>query len=370
MLQSWVENLIDNFSGDETNCYFQGDGDAWTVTKELAAGIPRRALMDGSQKTYYQLYLYQLDNLKAQKESSNYLVSESDRAQEAQHANLMNNINRVTSGMFQSFLVSFTFLTFLTAFYKLFFLFYLSGSPPTRIDSSTKRQISNSSISNITDGENFFSPLPQGANQSKLKSPPSVKFPLPCLKCDENNKEMTKVEMDSKTVFCRSCKHVADASEYNVMDFTWACLYDKKEASTATGFKKHAETVYLSCLADIKRQDNERLMLSLKEKELDICLQEQQHSYKEKASRLDLELKLKAQRFTNQEQMFKIQANGMAAMQQIVTHIIPKKSPLDNYNEHKAAIAAMLAAGDISVEVANELIGKLNNELFSSNLMS
>ncbi len=37
MLQSWVEN---NFYGDEANCYFQGDGDAGTVTKELAAGIP------------------------------------------------------------------------------------------------------------------------------------------------------------------------------------------------------------------------------------------------------------------------------------------------------------------------------------------
>jgi hypothetical protein len=40
MLQSWVENLIDNFYGDESNCYFQGNGDAGTVTKELAAGIP------------------------------------------------------------------------------------------------------------------------------------------------------------------------------------------------------------------------------------------------------------------------------------------------------------------------------------------
>jgi hypothetical protein len=34
MLQSWVGNL------DESNHYFQKDGDAGTVTKELAAGIP------------------------------------------------------------------------------------------------------------------------------------------------------------------------------------------------------------------------------------------------------------------------------------------------------------------------------------------
>jgi hypothetical protein len=40
MLQSWVENLIDNFSGGESNHHFQGDGDAGTVTEQLAAGIP------------------------------------------------------------------------------------------------------------------------------------------------------------------------------------------------------------------------------------------------------------------------------------------------------------------------------------------
>jgi hypothetical protein len=39
MLQSWVENLIDNFSVDEANHYFQGDEDAGTVAEEIAAGI-------------------------------------------------------------------------------------------------------------------------------------------------------------------------------------------------------------------------------------------------------------------------------------------------------------------------------------------
>jgi signal recognition particle GTPase len=169
---------------------------------------------------------------------------------------------------------------------------------------------------------------------------------------------MIKVDRDSKTVFCRSCKHVVNASKYNVMDFTQACLFDKKDTSTATG------------LADIKRHGNERLMLSLKEKELDMHLQKQHRSDAEKAYHLDLELKLEAQRFTNQEQIYKMQVDRMAAMQQIVTSVIPKKSPLDNYKKRKAAMAAMLAAGDISIEVANQLIEKLNNELFSSNLIS
>ncbi len=74
-------------------------------------------------------------------------------------ANLMNNINRVTSSMFQSFLVSFTVLTFFTALYMIiYFWLYLSGLPPTRIDSSNYRQSTNSSISNVTEGESFFSP--------------------------------------------------------------------------------------------------------------------------------------------------------------------------------------------------------------------
>ncbi len=62
--------------------------------------------------------------------------------------------------------------------------------------------------------------------------------------------------------------------------------------------------------------------------------------------------------------MYKIQVDGMAAMQQVVTSVIPKKSSLDNYRECKASLATILAAGDISVDVANQLIEKLNNEPF------
>jgi hypothetical protein len=38
-------------------------------------------------------------------------------------------------------------------------------------------------------------------------------------------------------------------------------------------------------------------------------------------------------------------------------------------DEQKATIANMLSVGEITPEVANQLIEKLNNELFTSNLM-
>jgi hypothetical protein len=58
-----------------------------------------------------------------------------------------------------------------------------------------------------------------------------------------------------------------------------------------------------------------------------------------------------------------------AAMHELMQSFIPKKSPLEKYREQKAAISAMLAAGDITGDVANQLIEKLNNELLSSNLI-
>jgi hypothetical protein len=67
--------------------------------------------------------------------------------------------------------------------------------------------------------------------------------------------------------------------------------------------------------------------------------------------------------------MIKMQIDATTAMHQIVTSILPKKSPLEKYKEQKATIANMLSAGEITPEVANQLIEKLNNELFTSNLM-
>jgi hypothetical protein len=40
---------------------------------------------------------------------------------------------------------------------------------------------------------------------------------------------------------------------------------------------------------------------------------------------------------------------------------------LDKYKEQKAAIAAMLASGDISNDVTTQLMDKLNTELLNSN---
>jgi hypothetical protein len=62
-----------------------------------------------------------------------------------------------------------------------------------------------------------------------------------------------KADFDTKTAICKKCNHV-DAA-----DFTKACLFDKKESS-GSRFKM----AYLSCLFDVKRAENERLMISVR----------------------------------------------------------------------------------------------------------
>ena len=177
-----------------------------------------------------------------------------------------------------------------------------------------------------------------------------------------------KADFESKTVTCKNCNYIAAADEYDPQDFTKACLYDKKESSSS-GFKRHAETAYLSCLADNKRLDNEKAMIKLKEFELHQKTMELQVSEKEKSHRLEFELKLEEKRLSGQEQMLKMQTEANAAMHEMVQSLIPKKTPLEKYREQKAAIAAMLAAGDITADVASQLIEKLNAELLSSNLI-
>jgi hypothetical protein len=63
------------------------------------------------------------------------------------------------------------------------------------------------------------------------------------------------------------------------------------------------------------------------------------------------------------------QAESSAAMKAMIQTVIPKKSLLDKYKEQKAAIAAMLASGDISNDVTTQLMDKLNTELLNSNLI-
>jgi hypothetical protein len=100
MLQTWIGTLCDNFSGNENNRYFQGDGNAPVeIAKDGASGgVPAPAFTDGSVSTADQLFTYHLYNIKAQKQAGLHLTSEDNRAKKIQRNNLMNNINRVTSG--------------------------------------------------------------------------------------------------------------------------------------------------------------------------------------------------------------------------------------------------------------------------------
>jgi hypothetical protein len=66
---------------------------------------------------------------------------------------------------------------------------------------------------------------------------------------------------------------VAAAEEYDAANFTKACVFDSKE-SKGSGFKKYTETAYLSCLADEKRAENERSMISMRQKEMELKLLE------------------------------------------------------------------------------------------------
>jgi hypothetical protein len=56
-------------------------------------------------------------------------------------------------------------------------------------------------------------------------------------------------------------------------------------------------------------------------------------------------------------------------MQQMLQTVLLKKLPLEKFREQKATITAMLTAGEISNEVASQLMDKLNAELLNSNLI-
>jgi len=64
----------------------------------------------------------------------------------------------------------------------------------------------------------------------------------------------------------------------------------------------------------------------------------------------------------------KMQMDAAAAMNEVVQSMT-KKSPLEKFKEQKAAIAAMVASGDISNDVARQLMEKLNAELLSATLI-
>jgi hypothetical protein len=64
-----------------------------------------------------------------------------------------------------------------------------------------------------------------------------------------------------------------------------------------------------------------------------------------------------------------MQSDASAVMQQMLTSVMPQKTPLDKYHDRRASIAAMLAAGDITADVAKQLMTKLESELLDSNLI-
>ncbi len=135
-------------------------------------------------------------------------------------------------------------------------------------------------------------------------------------------------------------------------------------------------TAYLSCLADCKRAENENVMillkgkeLELKKEEMDIKREEKARKDIEKSNRLQYELNLETTRQSTQQQMFKFHSKAAAAMQQMLTSVLPQKTLLEKYRERKASIAVMLSAGDITADVAKSLMEKLDLELLQSNLI-
>ncbi len=183
---------------------------------------------------------------------------------------------------------------------------HISGLPSNVNKDGSNITSANSCVSGVIDA-NLFSPEPQHGTQSKWKSPPNVApFPITCVLCLENSDEFIKADFESKTVTCKKCQNVFESSVYDENDFTRACLFVKKEASSS-GYKKHSETAYLTFLADCKKSDNEKALIQLREKELQVKTNEQERADAEKAARLELELKLEEKRFSSQEQLLKMQ---------------------------------------------------------------
>ena len=72
---------------------------------------------------------------------------------------------------------------------------------------------------------------------------------------------------------------------------------------------------------------------------------------------------------SQQDQLMKFHTDVSVAMHQMMKNLMPKKSPLDKYKGKKAAIEAMTDAGDITPNVAKQLLDKLNAHLLHSNLI-
>jgi hypothetical protein len=162
-------------------------------------------------------------------------------------------------------------ICFLVLTFILLCLFYL-GLPVVNLENQ-------STNSSTTAEAGFLSPPESKVRNQKRKSPPSEPLPISCLNCFKDSYELIVVDFEAKTVICKKCNHQVPSSDYNNEDFVKACLYDKKEPGSS-GYKKHAETAYLSCLADVKRAESERMMITLKEKEMALQFKQQEQATK------------------------------------------------------------------------------------------
>jgi hypothetical protein len=64
-----------------------------------------------------------------------------------------------------------------------------------------------------------------------------------------------------------------------------------------------------------------------------------------------------------------MQSDTTAAMKEMLQTVLPKKSALEKFREQKAAITVLLASGDITSDIASQLMDKLNSELLNSSLI-
>ena len=99
----------------------------------------------------------------------------------------------------------------------------------------------------------------------------------------ETNDHFLRADFEQKTVTCKKCNHIGKAEDYDTADFLRACLYDSKQGSSS-GYKKHAETAYLSCLADCKCAVNEMEMIRIRKEEMAIKKAERERDDLERAT--------------------------------------------------------------------------------------
>jgi hypothetical protein len=202
------------------------------------------------------------------------------------------------------------------------------------------------------------------------------------LNCHESTDEFLKVVPEGRFVMCMKCNHINNADDYDPLDFHKACVFESNKItlSSTSSFKKNTEVAYISSLSDLTRSQTKREAIKFESRKLDAQLAKDglDHQYREK--KLDMEIHLEQSRSLamqaladagreNTATMKEILASNNASMKDLITSIAPKKTQLDIYLERKATIAAMIASQQVSNELGESLLRKLDEELLNSNLM-